>query len=175
MPPRKADVDIRETPEFRQYQDNERFQAWLRMHDAAMEIDTPLFDMTGMNELYSREGLVRAERELVKKFADSGGAFTTDNYKLGMRFVYYIGETFRRAIEGRWVALPPDPPQSPQPKSVIDVEYRSKFYNPQHMIGLALGRRTGTEITSIFDRAVKAHQKWVDAGRPARGTWEGYA
>lgn len=42
------------------------------------------------------------------------------------------------------------------------------------MIGLALGRRTGTEITWVFDQAVKAHQKRVDAGRPARGTWPGY-
>ncbi|MEV0366340.1 hypothetical protein [Nocardia fusca] len=42
------------------------------------------------------------------------------------------------------------------------------FHDPQHMISLALNRRTEKEISSIYDRAVKRHRKWIDAGRPAR-------
>ncbi|OZF39596.1 hypothetical protein CH295_02470 [Rhodococcus sp. 14-2483-1-2] len=43
-----------------------------------------------------------------------------------MRFVYFIGETFRRATEGRWVAVPQSPPKRGALQT-IDVEYKSGF------------------------------------------------
>ncbi|TLF96637.1 hypothetical protein FEK35_28215 [Nocardia cyriacigeorgica] len=160
---------IRDTPEYKKIQTDERFLSWLRMQDAAMDIEFTVFDVPELSgHMYTREGLVIAENEILTRYANLREMFSEQNYKTGMRFVYYIGETFRRAIEGKWVALPPDPPQRPGPKSMVEVEFQSSFYDPQHMIGLALGRRTGTEISWIFDRAIKRHAKWVADGRPAR-------
>ncbi len=171
----KKEDDIRDTPQYQAIQGDERFRSWLLMQDAAMQIEFTVFDVPELSGIeYTREGLEVAEKELLERFNVNSKPFSEENYKLGMRFVYFIGETFRRAVEGAWVALPPDPPHRPGTKSMIDAEFRSGFYDPQHMIGLALGRRTGTEFTWIFDRAVRAHQEWVDAGRPARGTWPGY-
>ncbi|MFL6084050.1 MAG: hypothetical protein ACJ74F_12750 [Mycobacterium sp.] len=48
-------------------------------------------------------------------------AFDSDHVHTTMRFVYYIGETFRRAFEGMWVALPRlSKPTEPPVKAAVD-------------------------------------------------------
>lgn len=169
----QSEPDIRDTPEFKAIQHDERFQSWLLMQDAAMQIE---FTVSEVPELdgheFTREGLVIAEQEILKRFGNSN-PFSENNYKLGMRFFYFIGETFRRNLEGKWVALPPEPPQT-NATSVVDLPFRSGFQNPRHMMGFIQQRRTGKELTKIYDRAVARHKEWVALGRPARGTWEGY-
>ncbi|WP_063130236.1 hypothetical protein [Nocardia fusca] len=160
---------IRQTPEYQAIQHDERFQGWLRMQEAAMDIEFTNYDVPELNgHLYTREGLVIAEHQILQRYPTYRDMFSPDNLKIAMRFVYAIGETFRRAIDGTWVALPPNPPERPAPLSVIDSPMWTAFHDPQHMIGLAFNRRTEKEITFIYDRAVKRHQKWIDAGRPAR-------
>lgn len=160
---------IRNTSEYQRIQHDERFLGWLRMQEAAMEIEFTVFDMPELSaHMYTREGIVLAEREILRRFDRYRTMFSAENYKIGMRFVYFIGETFRRTVEGHWIALPPDPPTRPGPKSVVEAPFHWNFYDPQHMIGLALSRRTGTEISWIFDRAAEDHRDWVAAGRPQR-------
>ncbi|WP_139279774.1 hypothetical protein [Rhodococcoides yunnanense] len=118
---------------------------------------------------FTREGLVRAESHLLDRHQDKRSAFSDVHLTITMRYVYFIGETFRRATEGRWVALPPDPPQR-GPASAIDAEFTPAFYVPQDYLGVALTRRTGKEITFVYDIAVRKHEEWVASGRkPSTG------
>jgi hypothetical protein len=140
------------------------------MQEAAMDIEFTNYDVPELNgHLYTRQGLVIAEHQLLQRYTNLRDLLSAVNLKIGMRFVYFIGETFRQAIEGTGVALPPNPDR-PTQRSVIDSPMWTAFHDPQHMISLALSRRTEKEITTIYDRAIKRHQKWIDAGRPARDT-----
>ncbi|WP_446221393.1 hypothetical protein ACTWPB_15605 [Nocardia sp. IBHARD005] len=171
--PKKVEQDIRDTPEFKTIQHDERFQSWLLMHDAAMQIEFTVSEVPELDGFeFTREGLAIAEQEILKRFNGSN-PFSEENYKLGMRFFYFIGETFRRNLEGKWVALPPEPPAT-NATSAIDLPFRSGFQNPRHMMGFVQQRRTGKELTTIYDRAATRYAKWVELGRPARGTWDGY-
>ncbi|MEV0688196.1 hypothetical protein AB0I35_30455 [Nocardia sp. NPDC050378] len=170
---KKSDVGVRETPEFKALQNDEQFRSWLLMQEAAMEIEFTVFDVPELSGYeYTREGLVIAEQEILRRFADSS-PWTEENYKLGSRFMYFIGETFVRNFEGKWVALPPQPPKT-SPATVVDTEYSSGFYNPRTQMGFVRSRKTGTELTWIFDRAQATYTQWVELGRPGRGTWDGY-
>ncbi len=170
---KKSSISVRDTPEFKKLQQDEQFQSWLLMQDAAMEIEFTVFDVPELSGLeYTREGLVIAEQEILRRFADSS-PWSKENYKLGNRFLYFIGETYRRNFEGKWVALPPQPPKT-NPATVVDTEFSSGFYNPRTQMGFVRSRKTGTELTWAFDHAQAAYTKWVELGRPARGTWEGY-
>lgn len=165
----KQGVPIRETSEYRELQKDQMFQSWLRMQDAAMELEFIIYDAPELRgNLYTREGLVIAERKALELFESERSAFTDETVTLGMRFVYFIGETIRRATEGTWVALPPNPPRRTGPTSAIDVGFSPAFYDPQDMLGIVLVRRTGTVLSRIFDFAVEDYQQWVGAGRPPR-------
>ncbi|WP_405180764.1 hypothetical protein OG225_06060 [Nocardia sp. NBC_01377] len=164
---------VRESPEFRNLQQDSKFRSWLLMQEAAIEIEFTVFEVPSLSGIeFTREGLVAAEQEILVRYADSN-PFSEENYKLGTRFLYFIGETFRRNFEGTWVALPPEEPKG-IPATVVDVEFKSTFFNPGHQIGFVLQRRTGKELTQIYDRALARYTQWVDLGRPARGTWDGY-
>ena len=159
---------IRESEEFRVAQSDPRFVSWLKMQEAAIELEFIVSDVPELKpHLYTREGIVVAEHVALERFSGWREAFTGDNLTLAMRFVYFIGETFRRATEGRWVAVPQPPPKTGALQA-IDVEYKSGFYAPTDMLQMALAQRTGDKIVKVFDYAVEDHQKWVDAGRPPR-------
>ncbi len=159
---------IRETVEYQEAQSDPRFQAWLKMQDAAIELEFIMFDVPELKpHLYTREGIVIAEQAALERFPEYREAFRGENLTLAMRFVYFIGETVRRHTEGSWVAVPQAPPKSGAIQA-IDVPFRSGFYAPVDMLQMALAQRTGDKIVTIFDHAIRAHQKWVDAGRPPR-------
>ncbi|WP_040834911.1 hypothetical protein [Nocardia brevicatena] len=161
---------LREPPEYQASRHDEDFQSWLQMQEAAMETEFIRHDVPELDgHLYTREGLVIAEQQILLRYPTEHDMFSEGNLEIGLRFFYAIGETFRRALDGTWVALPPNPPERPEPLAVIDSPMWTAFHDLQHMIGLAFNRRSGKEISWIYDRAVKRHQKWVDAGRPARG------
>ncbi|MGW3282473.1 hypothetical protein [Nocardia rhamnosiphila] len=94
-------------PEYQALQHDERFQSWLRMQEAAMDIEFTNYDVPELNgHPYTRQGLVIAEHQLLQRYTNLRDLLSADNLKIGMRFVYFIGETFRQAIEGTEVALP---------------------------------------------------------------------
>lgn len=159
---------IRESEEYRDAQSDPRFISWLKMQEAAIELEFIVSDVPELKpHLYTREGIIIAERAALERFSGWREAFAGDNLTVAMRFVYFIGETFRRATEGRWVAVPQVPPKSGAIQA-IDVAYKSGFYTPTDMLQMALAQRTGDKIVKVFDYAVEDHQKWVDSGRPSR-------
>lgn len=164
----KKFVPIRDRPEYRQIQNDKNFRSWLAMQDAVMDLEFFLVDDPELNHTkFTREGLVIAEKNLLARYTDEQKAFSEENITVTMRYVYFIGETFRRATEGRWVALPAEPPLW-GPRSAIDAEFTPAFYTPQEFVGIALTRRTGHEITFVYDFAVRDHDRWVASGRPSR-------
>ncbi|WP_139279917.1 hypothetical protein [Rhodococcoides yunnanense] len=159
---------IRETPEYRDAQSDPRFISWLKMQDAAIELEFIVSDVPELKpHLYTREGIVIAESAALERFPGWREAFNSDNLTLAMRFVYFIGETIRRHTGGQWVALPQLPPKSGAIQA-IDAPFRSGFYVPTELLQVALAQRTGDKIVRVFDHALRAEQEWVDAGRPAR-------
>ncbi|WP_459545917.1 hypothetical protein [Nocardia sp. X0981] len=157
-------------PEYEASRHDEDFHNWLRMQEKQVESEFVHRDVPELDgHLYTREGLVIAEHQMLLRYPTDHDMFTEENLETALHFVYVIGETFRRALDGTWVLLPPHPPERPDPLAVIDSPIWTAFHDLQHMIGLAFDRRSGKEISWIYDRAVKRHRKWVDAGRPARG------
>ncbi|MGW0002495.1 hypothetical protein ACWDT6_01495 [Nocardia grenadensis] len=169
MPSTGEPTTVRDTPEDQAVQNDELFRAWLQMQQEAVENEFVEVDVPELaGHLWTREGLVTAEHEMLHRYSDFDDMSTEENHEVAVRFMYFIGETFRRALEGIWVLLPANPPERPDPLCVIDSPMWTSFHDPTHMIGLAFDRRTGKEISWIFERTVKRHQKWVAAGRPVR-------
>ncbi|WP_327151041.1 hypothetical protein [Nocardia sp. NBC_01329] len=169
MPSTGEPEAVRDTLEYQQIQNDEHFRAWVDMHQHAIETEFVEIDVPGLDgHLWTREGLVIAEHEMLSRYPNFDDMVSEENLEVGARFVYFVGETFRRALEGIWALLPPSPPERPDPLCVIDSPMWTAFHDPTHMSELALSRRTGKEISWIFDRTVKRHRKWVEAGRPTR-------
>lgn len=166
----KKTIPIRETPAYREAQHSERFQGWLRYQAAEMELEFVIGDVPELEgHLYTRDGLVIAERAILNLFEDERSAFR-DNITLAMRFVYLIGETLRRVTEGEWVALPQQLPNEESLLPAIDAPYTHSFYDPVDILGIAMVRRSGAELSFTFDHALKAHQKWVGQGCSPRSS-----
>ncbi|MFI6432891.1 hypothetical protein [Rhodococcus oryzae] len=163
----KKSVPVRDTDEFRTAQESEQFRSWLLTQEAAIELEFAITDIPALKgHLYTREGLVIAEQEALSRYASAQEAFSDDTGRV-MRFVYFVGETLRREVEGTWAALPAEPPRTGQ-VPVIDAPYSLTFYSPVQMMRFALNRRTSHEIVTVYDNAVRAHQKWVEDRRPPR-------
>jgi hypothetical protein len=171
MPSTGEPTTVRDTPGYQEIQNDELFRAWLHMQQEAMENEFVEVDVPELaGHLWTREGLVIAEHEMLRRHPNFDDMVSEENLEVAVRFIYFVGETFRRALEGIWVLRPANPPERPEPLCVIDSPMWTAFHEPTHMIELAFDRRTGKEISWIFDRTVKRHQKWVAAGRPARGS-----
>ncbi|WP_063057544.1 hypothetical protein [Nocardia sienata] len=171
MPSTGEPTTVRDTLEYQQIQKDESFHAWIQMQQEAMEnefVDVDVPELHG--HLWTREGLITVEHEMLRRYSNFDEMVSEKNIEVGVRFVYFVGETFRRALEGIWALLPPNPPDRPDPVCVIDSPMWTAFHDPTHMSKIAFDRRSGKEISWIFDRTVKRHQKWVAAGRPARGS-----
>ncbi|MCV7100895.1 MULTISPECIES: hypothetical protein [Mycobacterium] len=165
-------VPIQLTKAFREAQSDERFQGWLKMQEASMEIEFPIYDLPEIRDsMYTKESLETVEATLMELYPNESAAYAGDeNLHRTMRYVYYIGETFRRAFEGTWVALPPSDPKRDVKllRPAIDLPFRELFVQPMELIGMALNRRSGIEITRVYGHIQRAYSKWLDAGRPER-------
>jgi hypothetical protein len=165
-------VPVRLTKAYREAQADEKFQGWLKMQEAAVDIEFIIEDLPEIRDsMYTEDSLETVEATLIELYPDDRTAYEGDeNIHRTMRYVFYIGETFRRAFEGTWAALPADGPKSKPAASrpAIDLPFGEGFILPSDLIGLALYHRSGTEITFVFGRMGKLHAKWVDEGRPER-------
>lgn len=165
-------VPVQLTKAFREAQTDENFQGWLKMQEAVMEIEFPIYDLPDIrDQMFTKDSLAIVEAKLVDLYANERAAYASkDDLTLTMRFVYYIGETFRRALDATWVALPPrNKEASPHAlKPAIDLPFSEAFVQPLDLVGMALNRRSGIEITRVFGHMERAHAKWVEAGKPPR-------
>lgn len=171
-------VPVRLTRAYRDAQENEFFLGWLKMQEAVMNIEFPYFDLPEVKDhMFTGDSLRIVENKLLDLYSDPRVAFAgEENLHRTMRYVYYIGETYRRAFEGTWVVLPEvetkgkkragdsEPAMTP----AVDLPFNELFTNPMQQISMALSRRTGTEITAIFQFAAEDYAQWVQDGRPER-------
>lgn len=118
------------------------------------------------DSLYSPDSLPVLENSLVEHFPSEVALWSSDaSTKRAMQYVYYIGEAFRRAFEGLWVAVPTagDPTEAALP--MVDLPFRETFVNPIDLIGICVVRRTGNEISRLFRYAANDYHDWVTEGR----------
>lgn len=163
-------VPVQLTDAFRQAQSDEKFQGWLKMQEAAMGIEFPIHDCPEIrDQMYTKDSLTVVENKLIELYPNHREAFSSDNVHTTMRYVYYVGETFRRAFEGSWVALPnlAAPSESPT-KMAIDYPMREAMNRPADLVKIAVNRRTGKEISTVFGHAERDYKEWVTAGEPVR-------
>lgn len=165
-------VPVRLTKAFREAQADEKFQGWLRMQEAAMDIEFPIEDLPEIRDImFTKDSLSVVEAKLIELYPDARAAWAGDeNIHRTMRYVYYVGETFRRAFEGVWAALPQENPktQSPALRPAVDLPFREEFTQPLDLVSMAVGRRTGKEITRVYGYAEEDYSEWVESGRPER-------
>lgn len=158
------------TKAFRDAQADEKFQGWLKMQDASMGIEFPIYDLPEVRDsMYTKESLAVAEQKLLALYDEHRAAFTgEENLHRTMRFAYYIGETYRQAFEGRWVAIPTRGPDGEvtgtQPG--IQVPFREDFIRPVEQIRSALVRRSGKQINRVYGHAERDYNQWIEDGRP---------
>lgn len=102
-------VPVQLTKAFREAQADEKFQGWLKMQEAAMGIEFPIYDLPEVRDsMFTKDSLATVEAKLTELYDSNQAAYDgEENVHRTMRYVYYIGETFRRAFEGTWVAIPP--------------------------------------------------------------------
>jgi hypothetical protein len=163
-------VPIQLTKEFREAQSDEKFQGWLKMQDAAMGIEFPIYDLPEVRDsMYTKESLAVVEEKLLDLFENAADAFNgAENLHRTMRFAYYIGETYRQAFEGTWVAIPTHAPSGEMTGTQpgIQVPFREDFIRPVEQLKLALIRRRGNQITRVFGYAERDYNQWLENGRP---------
>ncbi|MFA4052603.1 MULTISPECIES: hypothetical protein [Mycobacteroides] len=160
------------TKAFREAQADEKFQGWLKMQEAVMGIEFPIYDLPEVRDsMFTKDSLAIAEAKLIELYDSNRAAYAgEENVHRTMRYVYYVGETFRRAFEGTWVAIPPlgDKPRREGLLPGVDLPFRENFVNPTQLIHLALTRRSGVEITRVYGYAERDYNEWLDAGKPPR-------
>jgi hypothetical protein len=160
------------TKAFRKAQSDEKFQGWLKMQEAIMDIEFPIYDLPEVaDEMFTKDSLEKAEAKLLELYPDDRAAYATDDdIDRTMRYVYYVGETFRQALDGVWVALPPNDPKKNKEalEPAIDLPFSEAFIQPTVLVRFALNRRTGNEIVTVFANMERVYRQWVDDGRPER-------
>lgn len=160
-------IPVRTTRRYREAQTDEKFQGWLKMQSAAMEIVFPIQDVPELrDQMFTPDSLALVESKLLETFSSEEEAFTGD-VSLTMRYVYYVGETFRRHLEGEWCSILKKKPDGATVPG-IDGPYSEGFINPADLIGIALVRRTGNEISDVFGFQRRRYDQWVSDGRPER-------
>ncbi|BBZ54217.1 hypothetical protein [Mycolicibacterium phocaicum] len=87
------------TRAFRDAQSNEQFLGWLKMQEAVMEIEFPYYDLPEIREqMYTEASLAIVEQKLLGLYDNHRSAFSLENVHTTMRYVYYVGETFRAIV-----------------------------------------------------------------------------
>jgi hypothetical protein len=161
-------VPVQLTKAFRDAQTDETFRGWLKMQEAAMDIEFPYHDLPELRgRMFTMESLDVVEVKLLELFANHREAFSDSNIHVTNRYAYYVGETLRRAFEGTWVVLPPNDERD-RLKPAVDYPFREAFTTPTDDVKVAVNRRSGTEFAQNYRIAALDYTDWVNAGRPER-------
>jgi hypothetical protein len=163
-------VALQLTDAFRRAQSDAQFRRWLTTQRAAMQDRFPVNDCPDVRHgMYGQSSLAIVGARLLQLYPDRRAAFNRETIRTTMRYVYYVGETFRRAFDGTWVALPSlDDVDAPPARVAVDYPMREGLIRPTELVLLALSRRTGEVITGVYRHAERDHAAWMCAGRPER-------
>lgn len=139
------------------------------MQEAVMAIEFPIDDCPEVRDImFTEDSLSVLEGKLLSLYDSFDAAMDGRNIHTTMRFVYYIGETYRRAFEGTWAALPRSSGKQDGNIPVVDLPFRETLAKPLEAVQVALVRRTGTEVAYLYPRTKIAYEAWLAEGRPAR-------
>ncbi|WP_019164908.1 hypothetical protein [Mycobacteroides abscessus] len=162
-------IPIQLTNEFRRAQENQLFRSWLDRQQAIMAIEFPIEDCPEVaGIMYTEESLAVVENKLLSLYDNFRDALDEQHVHTTMRYVYYVGETYRIAFEGTWVALPKARGGADDNTPVIDLPFWETLLKPMESVQAALNRRNGSELAGQYPYAQRDYLAWVEAGRPER-------
>lgn len=162
-------IPVQLTGAFRKAQSNKLFRSWIEMQQAVMAIEFPIDDCPGVRDImFTEMSLGIVEEKLLSLYDSFGISLEDRNLHTVMRYVYYIGETYRRAFEGTWVALPKPGGGEDDNLPVVDLPFWETLFKPMESVQAALNRRTGVELAGQYPYAKRDYDRWVEAGRPER-------
>ncbi|WP_067682742.1 hypothetical protein [Nocardia miyunensis] len=116
---------------------------------------------------WSAEGLDRAEREILNRFATMDDAESSENRDLADQFTRYIGEVFCRKFEGRWHNVRgTGGARYPEFGPAVDREWSEMYLDVANLVTATVHRHWGDYLSTIFNNNARGHQDWVDSGRP---------
>ncbi|MBF6215967.1 hypothetical protein IU487_33755 [Nocardia puris] len=157
-------------------QGSPEFQAWL--HDADDELRAVMRDVpeiAALDDPWTAEGLQLLEAHLRKRFATLAGLRQSPS---APSFERFLGEVYRRRLEGAWVNLPGFARDGATIWPVVGLSYRPDHLDPYELIANAMvaeSRRNPLppkgRLARVFDRFATDYRDWVDAGRPSRDEW----
>lgn len=156
---------------FRKVQHDPNFRGWLKMQEAVMEIEFPYTDLPEVrDQMFTKDSLPVVEQKLLELYPDRRSTLATDSaVHTTMRYAYYIGETYRRAFDAVWVAIPHHiDPDLPPRGFAIDFPMREGMTDPLQQLQMAVTRRTGNEITRVYGYAERSYNEWIANGKPER-------
>lgn len=153
-------VPIQLTKAFREAQADEKFQGWLKMQESVMDIEFPIYDLPELRDsMFTKESLAVVETKLTELDDSNPAAYAgEENVHHTMRFVYYIGETFRPLVR-RHLGRNPAPSRYSRTDALlpgIDLPFREGFVRPTQLVHFALTRRSGIEITRVYGHMERA-------------------
>ncbi len=163
-------IPIRTTARFREAQRDEAFLGWLKMQEAASYLTFIVDDIDlSADATFLEVSLPVVERAIVETFEGKGNFWMDEEFgPKAMRYVYYIGETFRKAFEGEWVSVPIERDGRFGADPAIDVPFAEDFLRPTRLFGFALDRKTGNELKKQYVIWNRDYTEWLDRGRPER-------
>ncbi|AFU02950.1 hypothetical protein [Nocardia brasiliensis] len=119
-------------------------------------------------DLWSAEGLDRAEHALLQRFPKPGTEDSPANQQTVDGFARFVGEVFRRHFGGQWYNVPAydDSQRTRGFGPVLCEGYCSGFLGTVPLVSIAVQRRTGTEWRRVLDYCHTRYTEWVQSGRP---------
>ncbi|MUM20493.1 hypothetical protein FZI91_02075 [Mycobacterium sp. CBMA271] len=134
-----------------------------------MAIEFPIHDCPEVRDImYTEESLRVIEDKLLSLYDNHDVWRDEQNVHTVMRYVFYVGETYRTAFEGTWAALPKYEGGENDNTPVVDLPFRETPLKPVESVRAVLLRRTGIELTDQYPYAQREYAEWVEGGRPAR-------
>lgn len=122
---------------------------------------------------WTAEGLAHAEAAALTIFPESGAEDLPENRDVSDQFHRFIGETFRRNFEGEWRNVPSlgggQPLHGFGP--VVLEPYVEMYLDVIPIFSTALFRRSGNELSFVFERSADRYRSWVDGGRLPLDQW----
>ncbi|WP_405134011.1 hypothetical protein [Nocardia sp. NBC_01388] len=156
-----------------QDQQDPAWLAWLAEMDGALETFFAV-DVPGMpTDPFTAAGLAHAEQALMAMFESADPLLEPENAAVADRFQRYVGETFVRSFESRWMNVRISENRDTDVffgrrgfEPVVIRPFQDSFVDVVSMVLTAAHIRTGEEWTWIYGNSVEDHAEWLSRGRP---------
>ncbi|WP_297613648.1 hypothetical protein [Nocardia sp.] len=146
---------------------------WLSEMDGALEtyfaVDAP--DMPG--DPFTAVGLAHAERVFMAMFSAVDPLFEPEHAAVVDRFQRYVGETFVRSFDGRWMNVRISESRDTDVffdrrgfEPVVLTPFQDSFIDVVSMVLTAVHCRAGGEWAWIYGNSAQDYAEWRAPGQP---------